>query len=192
MATTLRWTVADLELFPQPLEDKRYEIIDGELYVSRQPDLEHQTTCANVTAALRDWSVRTGSGVTMVAPGIVFGPEDAAAPDVVWVSRPQLQRIRGADGMLHGAPELVVEVLSPGRANEQRDRDIKLGLYSRCGVHEYWIVDWRQWSVAVYRREQAALRLAATLYEPDTLESPLLSGFACRVADLLTGVDPRQ
>jgi Uma2 family endonuclease len=51
-------------------------------------------------------------------------------------------------------------------------------------VHEYWIADWRQRRLDVYRRENAALHLVATLYASDTLESPLLPGFSCPVARL--------
>lgn len=75
----------------------------------------------------------------------------------------------------------MVEVLSPGPANEQRDRELKLSLYSRQGVQEYWIVDWQAQVVQVYRREQAALQLAATLFVGDVLTSPLLPGFTCPV-----------
>ncbi|MDQ5851540.1 MAG: Uma2 family endonuclease, partial [Chloroflexota bacterium] len=87
-------------------------------------------------------------------------------------------------GKLHAAPELVVEVLSPGGANERRDREAKLKLYSRRGVREYWIVDWRQRQVEVYRRAQAQLHLTETLYEDDRLQSPLLPNFAVQVRQL--------
>jgi Uma2 family endonuclease len=77
-----------------------------------------------------------------------------------------------------------VEVLSPGSANERRDRGVKLKLSSRRGVSEYWIVDWQQRKVEVYRRQQMALQLLATLYAIDTLTSPVLPGFACPVVTL--------
>ena len=60
-------------------------------------------------------------------------------------------------------PPLSGVVLSPGAANEKRDREAKLKLYSRRGVDEYWIVDWRQRRLEVFRREEARLVLAATL-----------------------------
>lgn len=82
------------------------------------------------------------------------------------------------------APELVIEVLSPGFVNERRDRELKLNLYSRQGVQEYWIADWRQHFVEVYRPDAGDLRLVATLYDPDTLTTPLLPGFACEVSSL--------
>jgi Uma2 family endonuclease len=85
---------------------------------------------------------------------------------------------------LHDAPELAIEVLSPGEKNERRDREIKLRLYSRHGVLEYWVVDWQKRRIEVYRRQQAVLELAATLYEEDILMSPILPGFSCQVSEL--------
>lgn len=60
-----------------------------------------------------------------VAPGVIFTPEDAVAPDVIWVSRARRAGIGAGDGKLHGAPELMIEVLSPGDTNEQCDREAK-------------------------------------------------------------------
>jgi Uma2 family endonuclease len=180
MGTSLRWTIADLEAFPDPLDDTRYEIIDGELYVTTQPSLEHQYASGGVQAALLEWSEATGRGRPFAAPGVIFADDDNVAPDVVWLSRERLRAARGADGKLHAAPELMVEVLSPGGRNELRDRAVKLKLYSRRGVDEYWLVDWQRRRVEVYRRapsEPETLRLAATLTAGARLESPLLPGF---------------
>jgi len=82
-------------------------------------------------------------------------------------------------GHLTAAPELVVEVLSPGKKNERRDREAKLKLYSVQGVHEYWIVNLKEQMVEVYRREKAVLKLVATLYHQDELTSSILPGFNC-------------
>jgi Uma2 family endonuclease len=87
-------------------------------------------------------------------------------------------------GHLHVCPELVIEVLSPGSRNEQRDRETKLHLYSRRGASEYWIIDWMRRQLLVYRRENAALQLVATLRDSEELTTPLLPGFSCRVSDL--------
>jgi Uma2 family endonuclease len=78
----------------------------------------------------------------------------------------------------------VVEVLAPGAGTEERDRAAKLKLYSRRGVLEYWILNWQLRQAEIYRREAAALRLVATLRDTDALQSPLLPGFACLVAQL--------
>ncbi len=82
------------------------------------------------------------------------------------------------------APELVIEVVSPGRENERRDRELKLALYARRDAAEYWIVDWRRRTVDVYRRDAGRLVLVSTLADGDTLTSPLLPGFSCPLIDL--------
>ena len=156
MTATLRWTSRDLETFPD--DGKRYEIIDGELYMSKQPHWHHQRVCTRIITLLSAWCEQTGAGQTNFAPGVIFAEDDDVAPDVVWISNERLASALQPDGKLHAAPELVVEVISPGSVNEQRDREAKLKLYSRRGVREYWIIDWRLRQVEVYRREQQALR----------------------------------
>src|SRR5437867_1954822 len=145
-----------------PENGKLYEVIGGELYVSRPPSWEHQYTCVQIASALNAWS-KTGLGSTNAAPGLIFAEDDDVAPDVVWISRQNLATTLGADRKLHAAPELIVEVLSPGLANQQRDRQTKLKLYSRQGVQEYWVVDWERRQIETYRRDRTALALAATL-----------------------------
>jgi len=105
-------------------------------------------------------------------------------PDVVWASNQRLAMLLDAAGHLTAAPELVVEVLSPGMENVRRDREVKLKLYSLRGVQEYWIVDWQLQQIEVYRREQGSLRIMATLLGNDVLSSPLLPGFTCSIAQL--------
>jgi Uma2 family endonuclease len=186
MTSTLRWTSADLELLPD--DGKRREIIDGELYVSKQPGLYHQEVCGAVYTELRRWSREHDKGRAVLAPGVIFAEDDDVAPDVVWISSARLNAVLGAGGHLHGPPELVVEVLSPGTPNKRRDREAKLKLYSRRGVSEYWIADWEARSVEVYRQENGELHLAATLSGNDSLDTPLLEGFAVEVSELFEGV----
>jgi len=179
---TLRWTIHDLDLLPD--DGKRYEIIDGELYVSKQPDWQHQLVCVQLASLLQAWSEQSQIGLANLAPGIIFTDDNNVVPDVVWISRERLRTALQADGKLHAAPELAVEVLSPGPENERRDREVKLKLYSRRNAKEYWVVNWQEWSIEVYRRENAALTLSKTLDENDILESPLLPGFRCQVSQL--------
>src|SRR5688572_26373111 len=98
MATKLGWTVADLATLPEPLDDTRYEIIDGELSVSSQPSSQHQFVCNRVARWLDEWSERTGSGIAIPAPGVIFSEYEAVAPDVVWASAARLPHVLGGDG----------------------------------------------------------------------------------------------
>ncbi len=193
MTTAIKFTPftsADLELMPD--DGKRYEIIEGELYVSRQPTTEHQYTCTRLCHFLDEWNDQTNQGVVLIAPGLIFAEDDDVAPDVIWISKERLDQALDAAGHLHVAPELVIEVLSLGAANQRRDREIKLKLYSRRGVGEYWIVDGLRRQVEVYRREQGALAQVATLYAQDTLETPLLPGFACQIDRLFFSFPARD
>ncbi|WP_026369239.1 Uma2 family endonuclease [Kallotenue papyrolyticum] len=186
MSTTLRWTSADFAALPD--DGKRDEIIDGDLYVSRQPHWHHQFVCLRLGRFLDEWNEQTKAGVVNSAPGVVFADDEDVVPDVVWISAARLAHGLDAAGYLTVAPELAVEVLSPGAGNERRDREVKLKLSSRRGVQEGWIVGWVNRQVEVYRREQAALRPVATLFAGDELRSPLLPGFALPVERLFAGM----
>lgn len=185
MTKAMRWTSADLEVLPE--NGSQYEIIDGELYVSRQPHWNHQRICVRVCALLEAWNMKTGSGIANFAPGIIFADDEDVAPDVVWISDERLAAAL-SDGKLHAAPELVVEVLSPGSTNERRDREAKLKLYSNRGVEEYWIIDWRLRQIEIHRRDEGRLKLVATLFDDDTLATPLLPDFEHKVSDLFEGL----
>ncbi|GBO53917.1 hypothetical protein APA_1865 [Pseudanabaena sp. lw0831] len=178
----VRWTASDLELFPD--DNTRYEIIDGELLVARAPHWHHQTAIDNLCFALKSWNRQTGLGVIATTPGIVFADSDNVIPDLVWLRQGRLRDILDAQGHLTAAPDLVVEVLSEGAGQERRDRELKLKLYSIQGVLEYWIVDWRKRSIQVYRRENAALVLVATLFENDSITSLLLPDFTCNLTEI--------
>jgi Uma2 family endonuclease len=179
------------QLADYPMDDgNRYELIDGELHVTTQPHLEHQRIVRKLSYALTGWDAHSSAGEVIIAPGVIFSERDAVAPDLVWLSNERAADVLTPDdGKLHGAPDLVVEVLSQGSANERRDREIKRELYDRYGVAEYWVVDRFARQVDVYRRQADALALVT---QPDIdaeLSSPLLPGFAGPVASLFTAAD---
>lgn len=176
----IRWTTADIDLLAAD-EWKRYEIIDGELFVTRAPHIGHQDACGKIYFELQAWSKVSGLGNPLLAPGIIFSDTDNVIPDVIWISHDRLARLVDSDGHLTGAPELVVEILSYGGNNERRDREAKLKLYSTKGVLEYWIVDWKSQQVEVYIRQNTQLAHVATLLPTDVISSSLLPGFSCEV-----------
>lgn len=131
----VRWTIADIELLPD--NGNRYEIIDGELFVTRAPHWKHQKSCTKIISVLNQWSELTDLGETVSAPGIIFTDADNVIPDVVWVSKERLTILLDNAGHLTGAPELVIEVLSEGVENQRRGRETKLKFYASRGVQEY-------------------------------------------------------
>ena len=185
MSASLRWTSSDLLNLPD--DSKRREIIDGELYVSRQPHFYHQVLGGNFVTEFNAWDVPRRFGITAIAPGLVFADDDDVAPDVIWVSYERLAATHSG-GKLHAAPEIVIEILSPGLKNISRDCDTKLKLYARRGADEYWIADWRLHRVEVYRRAGALLVRAGALGPGDTLTSPPLAGFALPLDRLFLGI----
>lgn len=176
------WQSSDLALLPE--NGTRYEIINGELFMSRSPHWQHQETCGNVYLELKLWCRRRGQGGVAINPGVIFSDTDDVIPDVAWVSQDRLADLMDDAGHLTGAPDLAVEVLSFGARNEERDRTAKRKLYEIQGVREYWILDWRLRQVEIYRRERGVLHLVGTLLPEETLTSPLLPGFSCPVSSL--------
>jgi Uma2 family endonuclease len=187
---TRRWSVADLDELPD--DDNRYEIIDGELYVSSAPHLWHQYLVTKLSSLLDGWNSHDNHGLVVSGPGVIFSSEDAVIPAIVWVRREQLYAILQEDGKLHGPPNLAVEVLSPGADNEARDRVTKLHQYGRWGVQEYWMVDRFARAVEVYRLAGTELRQIAVLGVTDELSSPLLPGFSCPVGVLFNELPPTE
>ena len=180
MSVSRRWTVADLDEI-EPKNGERYEVIDGELFVSPVPSWHHQYVGGRINTALDLWSSETQRGTTLQAPGLVFSVERGVIPDLVWISWERLREAEDRAGHFTLAPELVVEVLSPGSENVKRDRETKLAIYSEEGVREYWIVDQQQRTIDVYRQRDGALEHVETIPERGVLESPLLPGFRLEV-----------
>ena len=170
----------DYEALP---DEPRCELIFGRIYVSPSRSPLHQAILLALAHALETAAFETG-GLPFVAPLDTFlADHSVVQPDVLYISAAR----RGIlQERIEGAPDLLVEVLSPGTA--RRDRGEKLLLYAQSGVREYWIVDWQRRQVEVFRRVDTALQLIATLLEGDRLESPLLTGFTLPVSELFAQV----
>ena len=107
-------------------------------------------------------------------PGVIFSDFSGVIPDLVYVSSERGKEIATGD-RITGAPELIIEVLSPGPENRRRDEHAKRQLYKKYGVKEYWIVDPQRLRVQIFRT--ARLKLIAKLGVRDGLSTPLLPGF---------------
>jgi Uma2 family endonuclease len=141
-----------LEWLRDLLYPDRVELLDGELFVSRAPDPEHQSAVLRLGAWLLQWADATG--LAWVWPGnvavkLAIGENDVE-PDVVLLRRdnpraryvrrnPAGRRRRDRRGYIGGTPDLLVEVISP--SHEPRDRVQKRDIYARAGVANYWVMD---------------------------------------------------
>ena len=174
-------TVAHLETLPD--DDNRYELIEGELFVSRAPGLPHQLVLQRLQVALFNYLDTTSIGVIVPGAGAVFSDYDAVIPDLVFVRKERWHSIVANDRFV-AAPDLVIEVMSPGNENRNRDLLSKRRLYGKYRVREYWIVDSETQSVKIFRLHEGILEESATLCERDELTSELLPGFALSVQSM--------
>ncbi len=168
-------TVSDLEATPN--DNNRYELIEGELFVSRAPSIPHQIVITNLILAFGDHLEAHPLGVVIPGPGVIFSEHDAVIPDLVFITHERRAEIAAGDTVL-GAPDLLTEVMSPGIENRQRDEVVKRQLYGKYGVREYWIVDPENRSLKVFRLDRQSLKKIATLTGEDELTTPLLPGFS--------------
>lgn len=136
--TRRHWTYADyLKLDDSP----RYEVLNGELHVMPAPDLVHQRVVRNISVALWDFVREHRCGEVFWSPVDVILDEKQTTvvqPDVVFVAAGNSGRLLRRRGIF-GAPQLVIEVVSP--ATVTRDRVQKKALYEAAGVTEYWLLD---------------------------------------------------
>jgi len=175
-----RYDLDDFEQFPE--DGLRREIIDGELFVTAAPYLRHQAVSRNLELLLVLWARERRCGQVFDAPvDVQLGNHDIVEPDLVYVSNARRSLL--TPRRIVGAPDLVVEILSP--STERNDRERKLSAYDRFGVVEYWIVDPDAGTIIVHARD-AADRLVAgpTFTGSDVLVSALLPGFAAPLVEV--------
>jgi Uma2 family endonuclease len=186
MATTARrLTFDDLELIPEEHEGDRQELIDGELVVTPVPLIKHQIVSMNVISALDRFVRDGGLGRVLHAPtGVRFTPDNLLIPDIVFVAQNRLHII--GPKTIDAAPDLVVEILSPG--TRRRDLDTKRALYAHFGVQEYWIVE-------PDARTLSALTLASDKFAPipagecGAISSRVLPGLRLALNDAFAGLE---
>lgn len=183
----IRYTVGDLEFMPE--DDNRYELIGGKLFVSRAPHLDHQRTITNIIGVFLDYFKENPIGEIFTTPGIIFSPEDAVIPDLVFATHETLDRNvpkegQKFEGKFTAAPELLIEVLSFGKKDFERDRVYKRELYGKYGVSEYWIVDGLFNTIEVYRLVENGEQLVKRFEVNESVESPLMPGFSLKLSDI--------
>lgn len=153
--------------------DKRYELIDGEFHMVPAPLTYHQKISLNLLLFLADFVRRSGSGEVLAAPvDVVLSEEDVIQPDILFISKERLGIL--TEKNIEGAPDLVIEILSP--SSKKWDLEIKMKLYEKYGVREYWIADPEAKSIRIFTLTEAGFQLAHTCPSPLTLSSPLLKG----------------
>ncbi len=161
-------------------EDRRYELLDGDLIMTPAPGERHQWFSVLLASRLFPHVTGNRLGRVYAAPfDVVLSDTDVVQPDLLFVSNARAHIVTAAN--VRGAPDLVVEILSPSTA--ERDRTFKRSLYARHGVREYWIVDTEAGNVTVLLLREGGFEVAGVYGPGETLTSPTLPGFAWKVGE---------
>jgi len=181
---TTRLTYADLEAIPQERPGDRHELIDGVLYVSPSPVPYHQSVQVRFMAIALPVVDGGGLGRIYTAPvDIHFTPTDILNPDMMFIRADRLHIV--GPSYVTAAPDLVVEILSP--STYRRDLGVKMALYERFGVPEYWVFDPQARTVALRVLEDGRYRLV----EPENgrLRSTVIPGLVIDPTALFAAAD---
>lgn len=171
MPATSNWTVEMVHTLPD--DGNRYEVVDGELFVTPSPSMAHQDAAFQLARLLADYADATGVGHVVMAPSdVIYGVRTMVEPDVFVVPLVEGRWPRSAEEV--GPLLLVVEVLSPTTA--RRDRTVKRALYQRQGIPAYWMVDTTRRAIERWRPlDEVPEVLAATIeWRPDFAQAPLV------------------
>ena len=177
-------TIDDLDVMPD--DGNRYELIEGELFVSCAPGLTHQRIFGRLFITIQKYLEQNPIGEAIATPGVIFSQYSGVIPDIIFISNERLDEIAQGERVI-GSPDLVIEIVSPGAENRQRDRIAKRKLYGKREVKEYWIVDPEERSVEVYHLREHGLQLAAAYMNQDEISSSILPRFACKAINVFEG-----
>jgi Uma2 family endonuclease len=168
----LRYTYEDYARLP---DDQRYEVIDGELFLTPAPTPFHQIVKGRIEEMLKEYVYERRLGLVLDAPcDVVLSRYDVLQPDIFFISSDRRTVI--GEKYITDAPDLVIEVLSPG--TRKRDRILKSRRYARFGVREMWIADPKAKTIEVFVGREGRFRREAAYAEGGVLGSPLLPGLA--------------
>ncbi len=175
------WTYKHYAALPN--DGKRYEIVNGVLYMTPSPTGAHQDAAFEIASFLRTHIKLTGLGLVRMAPfDVELAPNTVVQPDVLVVLNANRDKIK--ENRIIGAPDLVVEVVSPGSAIY--DRHEKYNAYSHAGVPEYWIADPGTHTVEVLVLKSGKYHSLGVFRGQALLPSQALPEFAARVEQFFT------
>lgn len=175
------WTFQDWLQLPD--DGYRYEIIDGELYMTPPPAIAHQYSSNRLATGMTNYVDKKSLGLVLTAPIGVHLPTQPVPfePDIVFISKSRKEII--GEKYIEGVPDLVVEILSP--SNWPYDRQTKFEVYREAGVPEYWIVDYRKKTIEVFVLDAGEYVLQkGILGLGEVAESLAIPGFQIQVAEV--------
>jgi Uma2 family endonuclease len=173
---TEKLTVEDYRATP---EGARCQLVEGELVMAPAPTTQHQSVTLNLGRLIADFLDRKLLGRVFIAPCDVYLSEhNVVQPDVLFVSEANAALIH--DDGVHGAPDLVIEVLSPATA--QLDAKVKRRLYAKHGCKELWLVDPLLTQIQIYEFARDTAKPTRLIAEHEKFTTRLLPGLSLAAA----------
>jgi Uma2 family endonuclease len=169
-----QWTYEDYLRLPD--DGRRYEVLRGVLYVSAAPVPLHQIILRRFVRVLLFFLEENPIGELLFAPVDVMFPAGLATPvqpDLLFITAERTGIIK--DRNIEGAPDLVLEVLSP--STRRLDRKTKFDIYAEAGVREYWLADPLARTVEVFVLRDGAYALLGKFGRGERLRSEVIPGF---------------
>lgn len=162
-------------------EDKRYELIGGELIMVPAPTTRHQRISLRLAYLLVKYNEENNIGEVFEAPTDVYlDEENVVQPDILFISKERQEIITEAN--IKGAPDMVIEIVSP--SSGYYDLVAKKKIYARFGVKEYWIVDPAERTVDIHQLEEDRYKVTKSLSEDDELTSDIFPGLLISLKQL--------
>jgi Uma2 family endonuclease len=172
------FTAADYREMPD--DGRRYQLVEGELFIAPAPNTFHQFVQKNLLCLLHNFLLRHPLGTVLGAPCDVYLDDlNIFQPDVLYVSREHAARIH--DDGIHGAPDLAIEILSPSSAALDRR---KRGLLAKAGAVEFWQIDPALRQIQRFVLAESAAKPVALIDEPETFASPLFPGLTLATTEI--------
>lgn len=164
-------------------DDKRYELIEGELYMVPSPGFCHQTVSMNISHPLKKFVKINNLGTVLYAPfDVVLSETDVVQPDIIFVSKERMGLM--TEKNLRGAPDLAIEILSS--STKERDKLVKKRLYGEYGVKEFWIVDPDKRAIEIMVLGESGFETFGIYFIDDELTSPLLKSFVLDLKEVFS------
>jgi len=176
-----QWTYEDyLDL---PDDGYRYEVIWGELYMTPAPGTGHQLTSGELEFALREFVKKNDLGIVLDAPcDVLLEPGGTPVePDILFIAKERRHIITPKN--VNGAPDLIIEILSP--SNPEHDRERKFKLYQQSGVPEYWMADPEAKAIEVFVHQGNHYALLGRFESGQQATSKVLAGFSVAVDNVI-------
>ncbi len=166
-------------------ENLRYELIGGEIIVSTAPRFIHQLLATRVMREFLKYFEENPIGEIITTPGLFLSEFDGVIPDLIYISHEKIEEILDEEsGKFHGSPEIVIEILSPGKANARRDLQVKRELFEIYKVPEYWVVNPFEKEIVVFQLKKGNLRQIKTYKENEFLQTSFLPEFKLEINKL--------